>query len=171
MMTIVATLTHPLIGYETEAVKWANYLLEGNFQPTIASSYGLGRGWGAIWTFLLPAALAVWLAARCSPGVRDSLRRGGARSLWAAAGALLAWLLVATLAPTLLGIDHQGLVDIAQAGDKTALHKDFGTYPLRVLAPLAFGAGLFALALVRLRAGGRARPDAVTGPLDASAHP
>jgi hypothetical protein len=61
-------------------------------------------------------------------------------------GALLAWLLFATLGPTLLGIDHQGLIDIVHAGDHTALQKNFGPYPLRVLAPLAFGAGLAALA-------------------------
>ena len=69
-----------------------------------------------------------------------------------ALGALLAWLVLATLAPTLLGIDHQGLVDIANAGDATALHKGFGSYPLQLLAPLAFGAGLLALALARLGA-------------------
>jgi hypothetical protein len=152
--TIIATVTHPLVGYETETVKWARYLLEGNFQPTIASSYGLGRSWGGIWTFLLPALLAVWLAARTSQPVRMRLRAAGPASLYAGVGALLAWLVFATLAPTLLGIDHQGLIDIVRAGDSTALHKDFGPYPLRVLAPLAFGAGLIALAAAGLWARG-----------------
>ena len=52
---MIATITHPLVGYETETVVWARYLREGFFQPTIASAYGLGRGWGGIWPFLLAA--------------------------------------------------------------------------------------------------------------------
>src|SRR5262249_38836660 len=40
--TVVATITHPLVGYETETVVWWRYLREGFFQPTIASAYGLG---------------------------------------------------------------------------------------------------------------------------------
>jgi hypothetical protein len=144
--TIIATITHPLVGYETETVRWARYLLAGNFQPTIATSYGLGRGWGAIWTFLLPALLAVWLGARASGRLRRDIRAAGPATLVAGVGALLAWLLFATLGPTLLGVDHQGLIDIVRAGDHTALQKNFGPYPLRVLAPLAFGAGLTGLA-------------------------
>ena len=35
--TIVATITHPLVGYENEAVVWAATCGEGFFQPTIAS--------------------------------------------------------------------------------------------------------------------------------------
>jgi hypothetical protein len=170
--TIIATVTHPLVGYETETVKWARYLLEGNFQPTIATSYGLGRGWGGIWTFLLPALLAVWLAARASQQVRVRLRAAGPASLCAGVAALLAWLVFAALAPTVLGIDHQGLLDILHAGDSTALHKNFGPYPLRVLAPLAFGAGLLALAAAGLWArGGRGFGRKVgTRPAAVSAH-
>ena len=44
--TVIATITHPLVGYETETVVWMRYLRQGFFQPTIASAYGLGRGWG-----------------------------------------------------------------------------------------------------------------------------
>jgi hypothetical protein len=154
--TVIATVTHPLIGYETEAVRWARYLFEGNFQPTLATSYGLGRGWDGIWTFLCLALVAALLAVLASDPVRSALRRASGPAIWAALGALTAWLVLATLAPTLLGIDHQGLVDIAQAGDHTALHKNFGDYPLRALAPLAFAAGLLALAASRLRVhGGR----------------
>jgi hypothetical protein len=155
--TIVATVTHPLIGYETEAFKWASYMLEGNFQPTIATSLGLGRGWDGIWTFLVPVVAALVLAVSASDRLRSALRRAGRPALLAAAGALLAWLAFATLAPTLLGIDHQGLVDIAQAGDHTALHKGFGDYPLRVLAPLAFAAGALALVIPRVWALARDR--------------
>ena len=46
---VIATITHPLVGYETETVVWARLLRQGDFQPTIASAYGLGHGWGGIW--------------------------------------------------------------------------------------------------------------------------
>jgi hypothetical protein len=143
--TVVATITHPLVGYETEVIVWARYLREGFFQPTIASAYGLGRGWGAIWPFLLAAGGAVALAAWATPRLRLS---GG--SLAAGALAVLGWGAFAALAPTILGLDHQGLLDIQAAGDPTALHKGFGSYPLRTLAPLAAIVGLLALALARL---------------------
>ncbi len=143
--TVVATLTHPLVGYETETVVWARYLREGFFQPTIASAYGLGRGWAGIWPFLLAAGGAVVLAAWATP----RLRLSGA-SLAAGVAALAGWCLFAALAPTVLGIDHQGLLDIRHAGDPTALHKGFGRYPLRTLAPLAAFIGLLALAAMWL---------------------
>jgi hypothetical protein len=143
--TVTATITHPLVGYETETVVWARYLREGFFQPTIASAYGLGRGWGGIWPFLLAAGGGVLLAAWATPRLRLSSAAFGAGVL-----ALLAWALFAALAPTVLGIDHQGLLDIQAAGDHTALHKGFGSYPLRLLAPLAAVVGLLALCALRL---------------------
>jgi len=154
--TVIATLTHPLVGYETETVTWMRYLREGLFQPTIASAYGLGRGWGGVWVFLAPAAGAVVLAAWATP----RLALGGA-SLRAGVLTLLGWGLFAALAPTLLGIDHAGLVSIYNAGDHTALsaadHPGFRSYPLRVLAPVAAGAGLVALVAMRLARGQRRR--------------
>ena len=146
--TVIATITHPLVGYETETVVWARFLREGFFQPTIASAYGLGRGWGGIWPFLLAAgggvALAVWATPR--------LRLSGATLGWGVL-ALALWCLFAALGPTLLGIDHQGLLDIKAAGDNTALNltlHDGSRYPLKVLAPLAALAGLLALSAMRL---------------------
>ena len=138
--TIVATITHPLVGYETETVVWARYLRQGFFQPTIASAFGLGRGWGAIWPFFLAAGGAVVLAALATPRLR--LTRN---SLLAGLALLLGWALFAALAPTVLGIDHQGLLSIVKAGDNTALHKGFGDYPLKTLAPLAFIVSLLGL--------------------------
>jgi len=149
--TVVATITHPLVGYETETVVWARYLREGFFQPTIASAYGLGRGWGGIWPFLLAAGGAVALATWATPRMRLPWGALGVGAL-----AVLGWALFAVLAPTLLRIDHQGLLDIQAAGDRTALHKGFGSYPLRTLAPLAAVVGLLALAGARLL---RSRPD------------
>jgi hypothetical protein len=138
--TIVATITHPLAGYETEVVVWARYLREGFFQPTLASAFGLGRGWGGIWPFLLAAGGAVVLGVLATARTRISRS-----SLTAGALALAAWCAFAALAPTVLGIDHRGLLSIVGAGDKTALHKGFGDYPLRTLAPLAAVVGLLGL--------------------------
>jgi hypothetical protein len=133
---------------------WGRYLLHGFFQPTIATAYGLGRGWAGIWPFFVAAGAALALGALSTartPISRSSLAAGGA--------ALIGWCAFAALAPTLLGLDHQGLLDIVKAGDSTALHKGFGDYPLRTLAPIAAGAGLIALLIARLLAGPR-RPAA-----------
>lgn len=151
--TVVATITHPLIGYETEAVVWGRYLVQGFFQPTIATAYGMGRGWAGIWPFLVPAAGAVLLAALATAPTRISNR-----SLLAGAGALVGWCVFAVVAPTVLGLDHQGLLDIVKAGDETALHKGFGDYPLRTLAPLAAGAGVLVLLAARMASGKSGRP-------------
>jgi hypothetical protein len=140
-VAVIATITHPLVGYETETVVWARYLREGFFQPTIASAFGLGRGWGAVWPFLAAAGAALVAAALATPRVRVSSRGLGAALL-----ALAAWALFAALAPTLLGIDHRGLQSILGAGDHTALHKPFGSYPLKTLVPIGACAGLAALA-------------------------
>jgi hypothetical protein len=84
---------------------------------------------------------AVALAGLATPRLRLSRASLGAGLL-----ALIGWALFAALGPTLLGIDHRGLLDIQAAGDPTALHKGFGSYPLRTLAPIAAGAGVLALA-------------------------
>ncbi len=147
--TVIATITHPLVGYETETVTWMRYVGKALFQPTIASAYGLGRGWGGIWPFLLAAGGATVLAAWATPRLRLSGASMGAGVL-----VLAAWGLFAALGPTVLGIDHAGLVSIYKAGDHTALnpndHPGFSTYPLKVLAPAAAAAGLVALLAMRL---------------------
>jgi hypothetical protein len=146
--TVIATITHPLVGYENETVTWMHYLSQGFFQPTIASAYGLGRGWGGIWPFLVAAGGGVLLAAWLTPRVRLS---------WAALrGGLLVltgWGLFAALAPTVLGIDHAGLRSIYEAGDHTAFNLKLHSgsrYPLRTLAPTAAVVGLLALGAMRL---------------------
>jgi hypothetical protein len=141
----IATITHPLVGYETETVIWARYLGEGFFQPTIVSAFGVGRGWGAIWPFFLAAGAALVLVAWATPRLHIS-----AGSLWTGLAVLAGWALFAALGPTLLGIDHRGLESIVGAGDPTALHKGFGSYPLRSLAAIAAAAGLLALAAMWL---------------------
>ncbi len=150
--TTIATMTHPLVGYETETVKWARLLLDGKFQPTIASAYGFGRGWEGIWVFLLPVSLGLVFAVRATPRVRLDWR--GVRT---GVLCLLAWGLFAALAPTALGIDHSGLLSIYRSGDRTAFeigagtgHSLFSTYPLRALAPIACGFALLGLLYFRL---------------------
>jgi hypothetical protein len=143
--TVTAAITHPLVGYETETVIWTRLFGKGSFQPTIASAFGLGRGWGAIWPFFLAAGAGLVLAVRAMPRVRLS-----PETLLAGVLALLAWALFAALAPTLLGIDHRGLLSIVKAGDHLALHKGFGDYPLRTLAPLAAAFGFVALGAMAL---------------------
>jgi hypothetical protein len=143
--TVIATITHPLTGYETETVIWTRLLGQGRFQPTIASAFGLGRGWGGIWPFFLAAGAGVALALWATPRMRLSGAALGAGLL-----VLVAWALFAWLAPTVLGIDHRGLLSIVKAGDHTALHKGYPSYPLKTLAPLAAGAALLALAALGL---------------------
>jgi hypothetical protein len=146
--TVIATITHPLIGYENEAVVWTRFLSKGFFQPTIATAYGLGRGWGGIWPFLLAAGAGIVLAAFATARVRLTPASLGAGVL-----ALLAWALFAALAPTALGIDHRGLLSIVGAGDHTALNltlHDGVRYPLTRLVLYAGAGGLLALGAARL---------------------
>ena len=87
---VIATVTHPLVGYENETVTWVRYLSKGFFQPTIASAYGLGRGWGGIWPFFLAAgggvagggvgdAAPATLAGNAALGPRGARRMGAVR--------------------------------------------------------------------------------------------
>jgi hypothetical protein len=154
--TVIATITHPLVGYENETATWMHYLSQGLFQPTIASAYGLGRSWGGIWPFLLAAGAAVLAATLATPRLRLS-----AASLRGGLLALIAWGLFAALAPTVLGIDHAGLRSIFDAGDHTAfnlkLHSG-SSYPLKTLALVAAAAGLLALGAMRLARNEPQRP-------------
>jgi hypothetical protein len=145
----IATVTHPLVGYENETVTWVRYLSKGLFQPTIASAYGLGRGWGGIWPFFLAAGAAALAAVWATP----RLRLSPATLSWGLL-ALVGWALFAALAPTVLGIDHAGLQSIYKAGDHTAFNLKLHSgarYPLKKLALIAAGAGLLALVTVWLR--------------------
>jgi hypothetical protein len=154
--TVIATITHPLVGYENETVIWTRLLSKGFFQPTIASAYGLGRGWGGIWPFLAAAGAGILLAGLATARVRLRLAALGAGAL-----ALLAWGLFAAVAPTALGIDHRGLLSIVGAGDHTALNltlHDGSRYPLTKLVLIAGVAGLGALAAARLARNERSRP-------------
>jgi hypothetical protein len=139
----IVTITHPLVGFENETVIWTRLLSKGEFQPTIATALGAGRGWGGIWPILLVLAGAVALAAAATPRLRLTPAALGAGVL-----ALAAWALYAALGPTALGIDHQGLLSIVKAGDPTALDLTLhhGTrYPLTRLTLYCGIAGALAL--------------------------
>jgi hypothetical protein len=162
---LIATITHPLVGYENETVIWTRLLSKGEFQPTVANALGLGQvrvgvsGWAGILPVLLVAAGAVVLAALAAPRIRAS-----AATVLAGALALAGWALFAWLAPTKLGIDHRGLLDIKGAGDTTALDLTLHhgvRYPLARLTIYASLAGAIALAamwLLRRPAGGPPEP-------------
>ncbi len=143
---VVATITHPLIGYETQTVIWVRFLIRGAFQPTIASAYGLGFGWGGIWPFLAAAAAGGALAVAACQRMRLTNR-----SLAAGLLALAAWGLFAALGPTLLGLDHQ------RAAGHAAVRGPQGPGQRRLLgvlpAAVARGTGLRRRGA---RAGGRA---------------
>jgi hypothetical protein len=138
----LATITHPLIGYETETVTWTRYVTDDYFQPTILTALGAGRGWVATLPFWALAAAAIVLAVRATP-------RGSLSTLGLGAGALLAggWALFAILAPTGLGIDHSALRNTYRAGDKRALSLPWGPHPLTHLGIAALVVALLALAV------------------------
>lgn len=142
---VTATLTHPLVGYESETGIWSRLLTQGFFQPTVVSAFGAGRGWVAVVPFVLLAGAAVALAA----SVTD-LRLRWSQVAWGAAVAA-AWGLYAALGPPGLGIDHAAEMRIVAAGDPTALTPRAGPHPLAHLALLAVGAAVVALGLARVR--------------------
>jgi hypothetical protein len=105
---------------------------------------------------LVAAGAGVLLAALATARMRLTLQTLGAGFL-----ALAAWGLFAALAPTVLGIDHQGLLSIVGAGDHTALNltlHDGIRYPLTKLVLYAVVAGVAALAAARLARNERAAP-------------
>ncbi len=121
------------------------FLSQGLLQPTIATAYGLDRGWSSIWVFLVPALAGLVLATAGTRRVRLTAAGVG----WGVL-VLLGWALFATLAPKLLGIDHAGLESIFKAGDHTALNtaqpgRAYSAYPLDKIVPIGAAAGLLAL--------------------------
>jgi len=163
-LTVIATITHPLVGYETETVVWERYLSQGLLQPTIATAYGFDRGWSSIWVFLMPAAAGLVLATVATRRVQLT---------WAGVGwgalVLLGWALFAALAPRLLGIDHAGLESIYKAGDHTALNpalapeRAYSAYPLDKIVPIGAVAGLLALGAFGLTRNQPRRPRRARG--------
>ena len=133
----LATITHPLIGYETETATWTRYATTHFFQPTIVSVIDGTRSYLAPLPFLILAAAGVVLAVRATPWTAIS------RTSFAIAAALAGgWALVAIVAPTWLGIDHRALENTHNAGDPKALKLPWGRWPLTHLGLVALGAAL-----------------------------
>jgi hypothetical protein len=157
----IITITHPLVGYENETVVWTRLLSKGEFQPTLLTALGVGSprlgvaDWAGISPFVLAAAAAVAVAAYATPRLRLP-----PRALLTGVLALAAWALFAALAPTVLGIDHRGLIDIKGAGDATALNLTLHhgvRYPLTRMVIYAATAGALSLAAMWALSRGRRR--------------
>lgn len=146
---LTATSTHPLTGYEREGVIWARYLNDGFFQPTVASLYGAGRGWGAIAPFFALVAIAVILV-----GAGTARLRLTALQLVGGVVALGLWAAYAAVGPRLTGIDAHALATIVGVNPRAGrVHFDT-YYPLTHLVLIGAGAGLAGLVMARLLRGG-----------------
>ena len=128
--TVIATITHPLVGYENEAVVWTRFLGKGFFQPTIATRLRagarLGRRSGR--SCSPPAAASLLARARDRAHAPDARRARRRRARAARLGRCSR-----RSRRPLLGIDHRGLLSIVGAGDHTALNltlHDGASYPL-----------------------------------------
>jgi hypothetical protein len=150
----LVTITHPLIGYETETATWTRYATTHFFQPTIVSVFDGTRSYLAPLPFLVLAVIAVLLAVRATPWTPISRT-----SLAIGAGIAGAWALVAIVAPTWLGIDHRALENTHNAGDPKALKLPWGRWPLTHLGLVALGAALAVLVIAWWLTGRRARAE------------
>ena len=93
--TVIATITHPLVGYETETVVWVRSSARASSSPRSPPPTASAAAGAAIWPFLLAAGGGLVLAALAPPAAAPD--GAGARS--AGVLALLAWALFAALAP------------------------------------------------------------------------
>jgi hypothetical protein len=115
-----ATVTLPMIG-NGDTGFWVHLVAVGNFEHTIASALGADNGWVALTPFLVPTVLAITLALRSIP--RPALSRDATL----AAGAVIAWALVAGFAPRVPAIVVGGghellpLIGVALAGSLLAV--------------------------------------------------
>ncbi|GAC1316446.1 MAG: hypothetical protein NVSMB25_02140 [Thermoleophilaceae bacterium] len=143
---ILATLTHPLVGYQPETAVWTRFAAAGDFQPTVLTAFGAGRGYVATLPFALLVGAGIALAIDATAPLK--LDRGG---FVRGAAAVLAWAAAATYLPSLLGIDSASEHKIAEAGDPVAAALHYGSHPIGHLCALALVVALAALALARAR--------------------
>src|SRR5947209_9356863 len=137
---VLATVTHPLVGYQPETAAWTRYAAKGFFQPTIVSAFGGGRGWVAVIPFAVFVLAALALTAAVTPPLE--LTRGRLAAAVAVAGG---WALAASTLPDLLGIDRAAEHRIAESGDPMVVARLYGPHPLVHLSLLALGVALVAL--------------------------
>ncbi|MGH2954945.1 MAG: hypothetical protein ACRDK9_13205 [Solirubrobacterales bacterium] len=93
---LAASLTYPLIGEQGTAL-WVEYIGDGRLEHTLLSVLGVGSNWIAIVPVVLALAVAAWLGARATPH-SGAVARIDAKL---AIGALLGWVAVSALGPTI----------------------------------------------------------------------
>jgi hypothetical protein len=139
---LAGSMTYPLLG-ENGTGTWARDLGDGVLEHTLLTPLGVHNGWLAATPVFLAVACAVVLAARATP-------RTTVTDIRAAALALAAWVVLATIGPTVAGDPETPLAHGTPA-----------------LALIAMSGLIGAAALLALRARER-RPDRVEPLLAAS---
>jgi hypothetical protein len=138
---LVGTLTYPLLGMQGTGT-WADWLIQGNIEHTLLTAFGVTNAWFAIAPFIAALVMTVVLTARATPSVQlGDLKLAGA--------AVLAWVPVSALGPSIAGSDISPL----NRGNSSALW---------IVAAGALLA-LATLTTLRLRER-RAQPDSDTAP-------
>jgi hypothetical protein len=92
---LTASLTYPLIGEQGTGL-WIDMLNDGTLEHTLLSVVGVSNSWVAVMPVLIALAAAVGFAAAATPRTR----LGDIRP---ALAALVAWVVVATVGPTIAG--------------------------------------------------------------------
>lgn len=95
LLMLVASLTFPLVGEQGNGT-WADWLADGSLEHTVLTALGVSNVWLAIAPLLAAVAAAVALAVRATPPPRVS-------DLRPAVAAVVAWVAVAALGPTIAG--------------------------------------------------------------------
>jgi hypothetical protein len=127
---LAATLTKPLILFDTDIGVWGQRLRAGNLTATVVTALGGGHGWAAVTPVLLAVAGALACAALAVRPIAVSRR-----DLTMAGAAAAFWALLAYAAPHLLTVDR-------------TVHEQYGAAAIVVFAAAAV------LAMVRaFRAG------------------
>jgi hypothetical protein len=100
-----ATVTLPMIGNGDTGI-WVHLIDVGNFEQTVASALGTDNGWLALSPFLVALGAALALAVSATPRLAFS------RDATLAAGAVIAWAVVAKFAPRFPAIETGGDHDV-----------------------------------------------------------
>jgi hypothetical protein len=106
---VVGTLTYPLLGMQGTGT-WADWLVAGNIEHTLLTAFGVTNAWFAIAPFIAALVTTVVLTARATPSVQLG-------DLKLAAAAVLAWVPLSALGPSIAGSD----ISLLNRGNSSAL--------------------------------------------------
>jgi hypothetical protein len=95
LLMVLASLTFPLLG-ENGPGTWLEYLWVGRLEHTLLTPFGVSNAWVAIVPAVAAIGGAIYFAARATPALEIGDRRP-------AVAAVLAWVPVAILGPTVAG--------------------------------------------------------------------